>query len=349
MEDSNKVPLKQFLFACSESVSNIPFIYLYMYFFKNSQVDLQRGAGGGWTCLFENSPPLSVDSVILATGGLSFPKMGTIGTGYTILQRLGHSLCPTYAALTPLLGRHPGPEELPGISIYSTQLSVHHHHHHHENLENTTSGLQKNGKVVVKKAKKKIKKKAHLAERSSLLLTHRGFSGPAAMDLSHHFAKAEARGEPAPTLTASWIKDIDRSGWEAELKISPTGGAAPVAGLLRRRGIPARLADALCAEAGLPEGRKLPDLRKEERTKLLQVLTSCQLQVTGHEGYAKAEVTGGGVPLNEIDCAVMESRIAPGLFVCGELCDVHGRIGGFNFYWAWSSGRLAGLGAAAAC
>ena len=94
--------------------------------------------------------------------------------------------------------------------------------------------------------------------------------------------------------------------------------------------------------------RKLSELKKGERAALVQVLTQYSLPVDAHEGYAKAEVTGGGVPLNELNCSTMESRLLPGVYVCGELADVFGRIGGFNFYWAWVSGRLAGLAAAEA-
>ena len=84
---------------------------------------------------------------------------------------------------------------------------------------------------------------------------------------------------------------------------------------------------------------------QEQRLKLLQLLTAYELPITGHQGYAKAEVTGGGVPLSQIDCASMESRLAPNVHLCGEILDVFGRIGGFNFAWAWWSGRAAGLGA----
>lgn len=111
---------------------------------------------------------------------------------------------------------------------------------------------------------------------------------------------------------------------------------------LRKHGIPQRLADALCAEAAVGS-RKMSELRKAERLHLLQLLTAYQLRCDGHEGYAKAEVTGGGVPLEEINCSTMESRKLPGIYLCGEVVDVFGRIGGFNFYWAWLSGRLAGM------
>ena len=107
--------------------------------------------------------------------------------------------------------------------------------------------------------------------------------------------------------------------------------------------LPARLAESLCAECNL-NARNCSELRREERLNLLEKLVSYPLEVSGNEGYRKAEVTGGGVPLEEINTGNMESKILPGLYLCGELVDVFGRIGGFNFYWAWVSGRLAGKG-----
>ena len=100
-----------------------------------------------------------------------------------------------------------------------------------------------------------------------------------------------------------------------------------------------------CA-AGVAPARLLSELRREERIRLIETLVRGPLPVTGHEGYAKAEVMGGGVSLAEIDPATMQSRIAPGLFLCGEMLDVFGPIGGYNFVWAWVTGRAAGLGAA---
>lgn len=284
--------------------------------------------GGRWECVLEGGrAAITADRVVLATGGKSFPGMGTVGTGYDILARLGHALRPPYPALTPLLGHHPGPEPLPGLSVYTAQLEV---------VDDGGGGG----------GKKRRGPKSRAAKRTALLFTHRGFSGPAAMDLSHHFAAAADRGLPPPRLTASWVKGMDRGAWEAAL--AEGGSTATVTALLRRQGLPARLADALAAAAGLPPGRRLPELRKGERLALLQALSACVLDVTGTEGYPKAEVTGGGVPLSELNIATMESRVAPGVHVCGELCDVHGRIGGFNFYLAWCTGRLAGRGAAAA-
>ena len=115
--------------------------------------------------------------------------------------------------------------------------------------------------------------------------------------------------------------------------------------ILRKHGIRERLADALCDETGLVD-RKVSQLKGSERAALISLLTKYPLKITGSEGYKKAEVTGGGVPLEELNVSTMEAKGRPGLYLCGEICDVFGRIGGFNFYWAWVSGRLAGVGAA---
>ena len=113
------------------------------------------------------------------------------------------------------------------------------------------------------------------------------------------------------------------------------------------RHLPQRLADVLVGEAGVPDDRTCVQLRREERTALLRALTEYALPWTGDEGYRTAEVTGGGVALDEVHRGTLESRRAPGLHFCGEVLDAFGPIGGHNFSWAWSTGRAAGLAAAA--
>jgi len=331
---------------------------------SNALTVKEKSTGPLWECSLVNNgssgnnsnskPKLTADHIILATGGKSFPTLGTIGTGYEILRRLGHSLHLPYAALTPLLGNHPGGEQLPGLSLYNAELSI----KQPKIVKISDNHSSMSGDVGTGTASKNKKKKSGMkannrpktltAERTALLLTHRGFSGPSAMDFSHYFSMSEERSDPAPKLLISWIKDMDRKAWEKALTDVGGSGGVLVSNILKRQGVPARLADALCAQSGVAPSRKLPELRKEERIKLIEALSAFELQVTGNEGYPKAEVTGGGVPLNELDCATMESKIAPGVHICGELCDIHGRIGGYNFYWAWCSGRLAGLGAAKA-
>jgi predicted flavoprotein YhiN len=105
------------------------------------------------------------------------------------------------------------------------------------------------------------------------------------------------------------------------------------------------LAERLVVESGMPPDRRTADLRRDERTSLVDRLTSYELPWTGDEGYKKAEVTGGGVALDEVDHRTMQSRVAPGVFLCGEILDAFGPIGGHNFAWAWATGRIAGLSA----
>ncbi|MEO7963684.1 MAG: NAD(P)/FAD-dependent oxidoreductase, partial [Gemmatimonadaceae bacterium] len=130
--------------------------------------------------------------------------------------------------------------------------------------------------------------------------------------------------------------------WEKAL--APHGGRT-VTGALRAE-LPDRLAAVLLARADVDPTRLLSELRREERLRLIQTLVRGELPWNGDEGYRKAEVTGGGVALGEINPRTMESRRAPGLFLCGEVLDAFGPIGGYNFLWAWATGRSAGLGAA---
>jgi predicted flavoprotein YhiN len=111
--------------------------------------------------------------------------------------------------------------------------------------------------------------------------------------------------------------------------------------------MPQRLAEALLNAANVDPRRTLANLSREERHRLIEILVRGDLPWTGDEGYKKAVVTGGGVKLSEIDPATMESRKHKGLFLCGEMLDAFGPIGGHNFLWAWATGRAAGLAAAA--
>lgn len=116
---------------------------------------------------------------------------------------------------------------------------------------------------------------------------------------------------------------------------------------LLTRHIPSRLATRLMTEASIPEDRRTSALKRTERLALIEALTSYPLPWTGNEGYKKAEVTGGGVALSEVDAKTLESRRVPGLYLCGEMLDAFGPIGGHNFSWAWATGRAAGCAAGA--
>jgi predicted Rossmann fold flavoprotein len=175
------------------------------------------------------------------------------------------------------------------------------------------------------------------------LFTHRGYSGPAVLDLSHIAVRSRLDhrdGADAAVFRVAWSAR-DAGEWQRELAPSPALVSTIVA-----RHLPQRLAVQLLTEAGVPIDRRAADLRRGERTALIEVLTSFVLPWTGDEGYKKAEVTGGGIALDELNPRTLESRRHAGLFLCGEMLDAFGPIGGHNFAWAWSTGRAAGCGAA---
>jgi len=277
-------------------------------FIPNTLVTGFAPAGGGWRIETADGPPLEVDAVIVATGGLSVPSTGSDGAGLAVLQALGHAIHPTYAALTPVLDDPPRFDSLAGVSL-PVRLTA---------RDGSRSATADGG----------------------FLFTHHGYSGPAVLDVSHVLVRARADGLAA-RLQVRWTA-LDVEGWTTALRAA--GGRS--VGAVVRGELPARLADALVQAAGIDPARPLAQLRREERLRLVEGLVRGELPWTGDEGYRKAEVTGGGVSLAEIDPRSMESRRHPGLYLCGEVLDAFGPIGGYNFLWAWATGRAAGLGAA---
>ncbi len=277
----------------------------------NTLVTGFRPAGGRWSVEREGAAPLEADAIVVATGGLSVPRSGSDGLGLTILRKLGHTVLETYPALTPLTGAPPAFSALAGLS-----LSV--------SIEAQSPARS-------------------AASTGGFLFTHRGYSGPSVLDISHVAVRSLGAGAPA-RLAVRWTSE-DEDAWHGALR---AGGSRTVAGVLRRRKLPDRLAAALCASAGVDPALSLSRLPRADRLRLVETLVRGELPWAGHEGYAKAEVTGGGVSLAEIHPQTMESRKLPGLFLCGEALDAFGPIGGYNFLWAWSTGRAAGIGAATA-
>lgn len=266
--------------------------------------------GAGWRVSRDGAPPLDCDAVIVATGGLSVPNTGSDGTGLRVLERLGHVLHPTYAALTPLTAEPAPYSSLSGVSLRVTL---------------TARG---GGRTAV--------------ASGGFLFTHRGYSGPSVLDVSHVAVRSRAEGAVPPArVTVRWTEH-DEAAWESMLR--PQGGRTAWAVL--RAELPDRLAAAILDGAAVDQSRFLGDLTRDERHRLVEALVRGDLPWTGDEGYKKAEVTGGGVSLAEIDPRTMESRRHPGLFLCGEVLDAFGPIGGYNFLWSWATGRAAGSGAA---
>lgn len=244
--------------------------------------------------------------VILATGGRSVPKTGSDGHGYTMVRSLGHTVTELHPALVPLVLEE---------GHWITALSG-------TSAEVELSVRSESGRVLTR-------------HRGSMLCTHFGISGPVVLDVSRHWIAA--RG----ALIVNFLPDETFESVEAwvlsEARQNPRG---TIVSLLRGR-LPQRLVDAL-----FPRPATLGALSKEERRRIVRVLVETPLPVVRDRGFDYAEVTAGGVPLSEVNLSTMESRRIAGLYLCGEILDVDGRIGGFNFQWAWASGRLAGLHAA---
>jgi hypothetical protein len=249
---------------------------------------------------------LRATRVVLATGGLSLPKTGSDGGGLELARAHGHALVPTHPALVPLLAAEPRWGELAGVSL-PVRLGVWHG-------------------------------EGRLEEREGdFLFTHTGFSGPVVLDVSYHFT---CPLHERPRLFAHW--GGAHADWEAALL---RGGAATLAGVLREH-LPRRLAALLLERAGLDGETRCAELRRGARQCLLLELEHCELELAGDEGYRTAEVTDGGIPLSEVEPRALESRLVPGLHFAGEILDATGRIGGYNFLWAWVTGRKAGQGIA---
>ena len=255
--------------------------------------------------------------VILASGGRSVPKTGSDGFGYTLAQSLGHSVTETFPALVPLL--LPADHWMTSLSGASVDAAL-----------ELRAG---SGKVLHR-------------DRGSLLFTHFGLSGPPALDVSRHWIAAR-RDDPQAHLVLRLFPDETSDSLERflldEARRNPR---ATIASVVRGRAVE-RVIDSFGEAAGLSGALPLVKLTKEQRRGLVAAFTAHPLPVIGDRGFDYAEVTAGGVPLTEVDVATMASRITPSLYLCGEILDVDGRIGGFNFQWAWASGRLAGMSAAA--
>jgi predicted Rossmann fold flavoprotein len=252
------------------------------------------------------------DAVVLATGGLSFPRTGSDGTGYVLAASLGHTIVPPTPALTPLTSSDPLCKELQGVTL-DAELTL-------------WVGGKRDTTIA-----------------GSLLFAHFGYSGPVALDLSRHWLRAEGRGERKVTANFLPGTNTERS-LAAWLDVAAKMPKETVRRWLGER-MPESLILALCREADLTANMRLSQIDRAHRQAMIESVTARVLPVTGTLGYEKAEVTAGGVELSEVNPSTLESRKAPGVFLCGEILDVEGRLGGFNFQWSWSSGTVAGRAA----
>jgi predicted Rossmann fold flavoprotein len=255
--------------------------------------------------------------VVLSTGGQSLPKTGSDGLGYVLAQRLGHTLIPLTPALDPLVLQSDYHAALAG-NTQAVEFTV-------------QTGETKPARV-----------------RGILLWTHFGVSGPGVLDVSRHWHRARVEGREV-SMRISFLPGDDAPRAEARLIALATELPKVHLHNALARLLPARVADMLLVELGVPAETPMAHLGKEARRRVAQALVAWPLPVVAGRGYAFAEATAGGVPLSEVDPRTLQSRKCPGLYFTGEILDVDGRIGGFNFQWAWSSAWVAATALAQSC
>jgi len=274
---------------------------------------VQRMAHDGSRFTIETSRGAIVSSAaVLATGGLSLPKTGSDGAGYQFARELGHTIVPTTPALAPLL-LDPASSIHVDVAGVSTNVEIH---------------------VWIENA---------LATRlqGAMLWTHFGVSGPVVLDASRHWARAQLENRGV-RLTVNFFPGQTFDAIDARWRDDAVG--RPRSSLRTRlaSAMPDSLAVAIIRALHLDGEQPLARLSRDDRRRLARMLVDWPLSVTDTRGYNFAEVTAGGVALPEIDPSSMQSRQCPGLFLVGEILDVDGRLGGFNFQWAWTTGHIAG-------
>jgi predicted Rossmann fold flavoprotein len=266
-------------------------------------------AGSGFVVRLSDAT-ITAGRVIIAVGGSSYPGCGTTGDGYAIARRFGHTIVDTKPALVPLRVAADWVLSLKGLSLPDVVASV------------TTV----EGEVLQQR-------------REALLFTHFGLSGPSILDVSR--AAAHRIDFEPLVLRLDLLPSISREELDRRLQTSSRQGRRAVVTLLPVE-LPRRLAECLVSVAVIPPNRIGPDLSRDERHRLVTALKGLSLPMVGTLGFEKAEVTSGGVALDEVDPKTLESRLVPGLYFAGEILDLDGLIGGYNFQAAWSTGWLAG-------
>lgn len=256
----------------------------------------ERNTGGGFA-LQSNRGEIRAASLVIATGGLSVPKMGATAFGYELARQFGHSIEPTRAGLVPLTF---GPDDLVryrDLSGVSLPVLIH------------------------------CKRQSFA---NAMLFSHRGISGPAVLQISSYW-------NPGDRLSVNFLPLTDPSEWlKARQSSRPESELKTVLGEF----LPKRLAQRLCdIDLG---SRPLRQYATRELVAVCERLQAWPMNPAGTEGYRTAEVTVGGVSTDGLSSSTMESKKVPGLYFIGEVVDVTGHLGGFNFQWAWSSGWAAG-------
>jgi predicted Rossmann fold flavoprotein len=254
---------------------------------------------------------LQAVKVIVTVGGQSYPGSGTTGDGYAWAKALGHKIVPPRPALTPLTSPERWVAELRGVTVPDVSIQL----------------VEKDNRPEA-------------SRRGSFLFTHFGLSGPAPMDIS--------RVVTARPQAGAWraVCDFTPSVKEEQFieRLQATASRDGRRGVLNlvAESIPRRLTESIMARANIPADRRVAEISRAERSALVEGVKRTVIPINGTLGFKKAEVTAGGVALDEVDSRNMQSKLVPNLYFAGEILDLDGPIGGYNFQSAFSTGRLAG-------
>lgn len=266
-------------------------------------------AGERFQIDLDDGSRVTAASLVVATGGKSIPKMGATGWGYEVARRFGLRVTDTRPALVPLTFEPGLLEQLKPLAGVSVDAVV-----RHKAPKDPGAGRPARETVF----------------REGLLFTHRGLSGPSILQISSYWREGEA-------ITVDLAPDRDAA---AEILAAKTDNGKQAVHTAVGHVVPRRLAEALCARENL--SGKLAEVGDKKLRALAEAVNAWTVKPVGSEGYRTAEVTLGGVDTAALDQQTMVAKAVPGLFFIGEVADVTGWLGGYNFQWAWSSGLAAG-------
>ena len=277
---------------------------------QSAATDIDPLPGGGFA-VRAAAATVTCERVIVTTGGLSYPGCGTTGDGYQFAAKFGHTISRTRPSLVPVTVQADWVKELSGVTLPDVGVTV----------------VDPAGNPLA-------------ARRGSLLFAHFGLSGPVVLDVSRAVS-----GHAGPTslhLVMDFLPGVTEPGAAEFVRVEPARQGKKHLAVVLAELLPRRVCDQLLAGAGFAPDRRAAALSKVEQRLVVDAVKRTRLAVEGTLGYEKAEVTAGGVVLDEVDSRSMQSKRHPGLFLAGEVLDLDGWVGGYNFQSAWSTGHLAG-------
>jgi predicted Rossmann fold flavoprotein len=276
-----------------------------------SDINIEKGI----FIAFDGKEEVCAEKLIIATGGLSWPKTGCTGDGYRFSKNLGHHIIEPRAALVPLVAREGWPGQLAGTALENVRISA-----HIRNKKVTTTG--------------------------ALVFTGDGIGGPAAQDMSRYLTDYLPAAENPVEISLDLVPYIEQHELEAQITERIAKNPKKKVVNILAEFVPKRLSALLCGKTCCDEQTTAGQLKKDLRKKLIKTIKALPLSILRTRPISEATVTRGGIDVAQVDPKTMESKICPGLFFAGEVLDVDGPCGGYNLQICWSTGALAGSSAA---